>query len=92
MTLLDRRSKMVSFRLSPREYQRLQSACAQYGVRSVSELARSAMEHIISSTAGPAEGGLRWHDEVRDLREQVKTLSSELNRLAAKVATAAAGD
>ena len=90
MTLLDRRSKMVSFRLSPREYQRLQTACAQYGVRSVSELARTAMDHIISSTndPDPANGSLHWHDEVKDLREQVKTLSSELTRLAAKVATA----
>lgn len=85
---------MVSFRLSPREYQRLQTACAHYGVRSVSELARTAMDHIISTNPGPdpANGSLHWRDEVRDLRDQVKSLSSELNRLAAKVATAAAGD
>ena len=88
MTLLDRRSKMVSFRLSPREYQRLQNACAQYGVRSVSELARAAMDHIIRSAPAPANGSGHWRDEVSELRDRVRNLSTELERLAARVATA----
>ena len=42
-----RKSKMISFRLSGEEFRRLQGACSKTGARSVSELARAAMQRII---------------------------------------------
>jgi len=77
MSLLIRRSKMISFRLSPEEYQTLQSACLAQGVRSISDLARTAMQRVIAppSQADPLA------DDVRDLRDRVRKLSFELNRL-----------
>ena len=77
MSLLIRRSKMISFRLSPEEYQTLQSACLTQGVRSISDLARTAMQRVIA----PTSQGDPLAEEVRDLRDRVRKLSFELNRL-----------
>jgi hypothetical protein len=77
MSLLIRRSKMISFRLSPEEYQTLQSACLAQGVRSISDLARTAMQRVIA----PTNQGDLLADEVRDLRDRVRKLSFEFNRL-----------
>ena len=68
---------MVSFRLSPREYQRFQSLCAAHGVRSISDLARTGLYRLISgeNQIDPL------YFEVGDLRHQVQLISGELERL-----------
>lgn len=81
MSLTIRKSKMISFRLSPEEYQRLKDTCRLRGVRSISDLARSAMQ---TSIASGGEGG-PWSDEVRDLRNRVRALSLQLDRLSTAV-------
>jgi|CZKS01.1.fsa_nt_gi hypothetical protein len=81
MNLTIRKSKMISFRLSPEEYQTLKDTCELQGVRSISDLARTAMQKLIASG---------WHpvplsDEVRDLRNRVRMLSLQLDQLSTAV-------
>jgi hypothetical protein len=79
--MIDRRSKMVSFRLSGDEYQTYREACATVGVRSLSELARAAMQHLIASRPN----GTSLDDQVRELRHQVLQLSREVEHIAKRV-------
>ena len=78
---LMRKSKMISFRLSPEEYVSLQTACALKGVRSVSDLARTAVQRMIASS----EGVDPVIDEVRSLQHRIRLISAELERLATTV-------
>jgi hypothetical protein len=76
---LNKKSKMVSFRLSGEEYRLLQGACSKTGARSVSELARAAMQRIIM------EGDFRPgspESELRELKLKFNVLSAEVQRLA----------
>ena len=77
MNLALRRSKMISFRLSPEEYQRFRHMCAERGVRSISDLARTALQKLVA--AENDDDPLSY--EVRDLRQQVESLSHELDRI-----------
>lgn len=73
-----RKSKMVSFRLSGDEYKLLQNACSKNGARSVSELARAAMQKIILEegfTSASADG------EIRELKLKFNVLAAEIDRL-----------
>ena len=77
MNPLIRKSKMISIRLSPQEYRTFQNACVEKGVRSISDLARTAIQQLIGSN-GQAEP---VSDEVRNLRDRVQVISVELDRL-----------
>jgi hypothetical protein len=79
--MIDRRSKMVSFRLSWEEYKALQQACSTAGVRSLSELARAAVQHIITGSLD----GISLHDQVRELRDQVSQLSLDMERMSQRM-------
>jgi hypothetical protein len=68
---------MVSFRVSPEEYRQFQEICAAHGVRSISDLARAAMDEMVASGTPPTP----LSREVRELRGRVRTLSLELERL-----------
>ena len=48
MSRLNRRSKVVSIRLSAEEYNQLRSLCITKGVDSFSELARAAMKKMLA--------------------------------------------
>jgi hypothetical protein len=74
---------MVSFRLSPEEYESFQAICTSQGVRSLSDFARTAMQRLIAP--GHHSDPL-WH-EVGTLREQIQTLSRELERVAQVLAS-----
>ncbi len=72
-----RRSKMVSIRLSPDEYREFQQMCESKGLRTISDLARTAMHRLVAAE----------HDadpltyEVQDLRNQAHLILVELQRL-----------
>ena len=69
---------MISFRLSGEEYRMLQGACSKSGARSVSELARAAMQRII------IEDGFRpgsAETEIRELKIKFSVLAAEVDRL-----------
>jgi hypothetical protein len=80
-TMIDRKNKMVSFRLSAEEYDMYRRACGAAGVRSLSELARVAIERVV----GEGNGKVPVDDQLRDLRETVQCLSKEVRRLAQKM-------
>ena len=56
MAVLKRRSKIVSVRLSEQEYQELLSCCLNRGTRSLSDLAREAMQGLLASRDGNGNG------------------------------------
>ena len=82
---------MVSFRMSEEEYERLWSACAETGARSVSDLARTAVGLMIGPAAAePAERQLEGR--VRDLENLVHELWLRFGRSGARVPEAASGN
>ena len=92
MAVLKRRSKIVSVRLSEQEYQELLSCCLNRGTRSLSDLAREAMQGLLVGGASNGNGdGLGV--EVEKLQGRMEQLDHELKRLASLVTkgSAAAG-
>ena len=81
MNLTIRKSKMISFRLSPEEYQRLRETCELQGVRSLSDLARTLRDEV----EGWEDDPVPLSDEVRDLRNRVRMLSLQLDQLSTAV-------
>src|SRR5262249_21351927 len=76
LPILKRRSRMISFRLSEDEYASLMSICEVEGARSISDLARSAVNRLVhKSSESPVENALRA------LAGRVDTLDLELRRL-----------
>jgi hypothetical protein len=96
MAVLKRRSKIVSVRLSEQEYQELLSCCLSRGTRSLSDLAREAMQGLLASRNGNGNGrgsGDGLGVEVEKLHGRMEQLDHELKRLARLVnkSSAAAG-
>ena len=52
----DRRKKMISLRLSEEEFELLKARYHTYGARNVSELARQALQHIMTGSLAPMTG------------------------------------
>jgi hypothetical protein len=80
MKTLARKSKMVSFRLKPEEYQKFLNTCETLGVPSVSELARTAVCHLNATGQPPTVENLCT--QIQELRDQLSVLTSEIIRLA----------
>jgi hypothetical protein len=68
---------MVSFRLSPEEYSRYCSACPAVGARSLSELARVAIERLTAIPGASPTVDI----QMRALNSKVQMLAAELERL-----------
>ncbi|MBL8210407.1 MAG: hypothetical protein JNK87_06835 [Bryobacterales bacterium] len=86
--MMQRKSKMVSFRLSPEEYRKLNDACELQGLGSISELARAALQRLMTNgtvNLPLAENSLAA--EITDLRSRVQSLSADIDRLAARLQT-----
>ena len=91
MAVLKRRSRIVSVRLSEPEYQELVSCCVSRGSRSVSDLAREAMQELLASADSDGNGnGNGLGIEVEKLHGRMEQLDHELKRLASLVTRAAA--
>ena len=85
MAILKRRTKLVSFRLSAEEYEKLQGACAAEGARSISDFARAALQRTFwaqnyGNDSQPAEsfnsGAKELIDTMRELNRQLSQLVS----------------
>ena len=86
MTLLSRRSKMVSIRLSDEEFRRLRELCLTTGARSVSDLAREAMRRLTADAPDSTEtAGGELTARVEDLDQRVSYLQQQVSRLAMSV-------
>jgi len=55
MSVLKRRSRIVSFRLLEDEYRALENRCVSEGIRSISDLARSAVCRMIQRGNEPVD-------------------------------------
>ena len=71
--------KMISFRLSERDYERLREIRVTRGARSISELARAAVSQLVSSVAPTSEEALEVR--VNELEGQLRDLAVELEKL-----------
>jgi hypothetical protein len=72
---------MISFRLSEEEYEALKGSCSQNGARSVSDLARSAMNQFLGN--GHARNyDLSFESELERLNGRVSMLDRAVERLA----------
>lgn len=84
---------MVSFRLSEEEYEGLKHICITLGARSLSDIARDAVQRLLSNGTEPKRDG---DEQLRLLYERMDALDHEVKRLAGLVehhdtATVAAG-
>jgi hypothetical protein len=78
MSVEFRRSRMISFRLSHEDYERFARMCSDRGVRSISDMARIALQKLV---AGDAELDPVFF-QVHDLRNRIKIVANEVERLA----------
>jgi hypothetical protein len=73
---------MVSFRLSEEEYEGLRRICMTVGARSLSDIARDAVQRLLSNGSEPKSDG---DAKLRALYERMDALDHEVKRLAALV-------
>ncbi|MGD0522809.1 MAG: hypothetical protein ABSA48_16245 [Terracidiphilus sp.] len=71
----DRRQKMISLRLSKVEYEGLKTHYRIYGARNVSELARLALQRIVTDSAGRQDG---FSAKLSELDERIHRLESQV--------------
>jgi hypothetical protein len=89
MSVLKRKTRMVSFRLTEEEYNTLMQTCVANGARSVSDFTRERMCEALFRNAGL--DGKPVEDKVEALRSQVRQLDNKVKRLA-RLAAAAGSD
>jgi hypothetical protein len=77
MAVLDRKSRMVSFRLSSGEYDAAVNTCRTQGFRSMSLYARSALLAFESSP----NACVPHQVEITEIRRRLEFLSSEIQKI-----------
>ena len=78
MSVLKRRSRMISFRVSEDEYVGLKNLCVNEGARSVSDMARDAVQRLISKRSWPNN---QLEIVVQVLQGRIEALDVEVKRL-----------
>ena len=73
------RDKMISFRMSAQDYDRLREFRVIRGARSISELARTAVSDLINSLEPKSEEVLEVR--VTELEGQLRMLALELKKI-----------
>ena len=68
MSILHPRTRLVNFRLSEEEFDKLKESCARLGARSISDFARNS---VLKDINEPLPGGQRLHSKVAELEVQV---------------------
>jgi hypothetical protein len=79
LVLTESKSRMVSFRLTADEYDRFRELCSTCGTRSVSELARAAINSLLKQPAQVPREALE--SRVRELEGRVNMLRLEFRKL-----------
>ena len=80
MSVFNRRTRIISFRLSEQEYENLRTVCLSRGIRSIADLARLAAQEC-AATNGESLGDGSLAAWVRQLQGRVTALDSEVKRL-----------
>lgn len=76
---IESRSRMISFRLTAEEYDRFRELCSTNGIKSVSEMARAAINMMLSQPARAPQGALEAR--VSELESRFRLLSLEMKKL-----------
>jgi hypothetical protein len=74
----DRRKRMISLRLSEEEFELLKTRYHTYGARNVSELARLALQHILTRPPGPQND---FAGKLAELDDRVRALEASVSLL-----------
>ena len=85
---VNRRTKIISIRLSDEEYDELRCLCAIRGAYSISELARAAMKVFVRQESGEQGingGGMTIESRMNEMYERVTVLDREVARLASVI-------
>jgi RAB protein geranylgeranyltransferase component A len=72
----DSRSRMISLRISIKEYEALQALYPAYGARSISDFARLAMKRVLGSSFASEDALLL---RLNDLDERVSLIEARFN-------------
>jgi hypothetical protein len=83
MSLLKSRNRLVSFRLSPEEYEGLKQVCVTAGARSISDFARESVLHGIETRRG---GRALLGDDLATLSFRLEELDGALKELSDLIA------
>ena len=70
---------MISFRLSEEEHERFRQLCFTHGIRSVSELARVAMNNYFERPSRVPHHSLEYR--IAELENRLQSLALELQKL-----------
>jgi hypothetical protein len=84
MTKLNRRSHIISVRVSEAELNTLRRRCVETGVGSLSELARDAMSYILKTYDAVETSDHHRNDQgvqLRDLQRKIESLAGEVEML-----------
>jgi hypothetical protein len=80
VSILKPRTRIVYFRVSEEDFHRLVDLCPMHGARSISELARSAMQSIIRGTQSDA-GDREVVEKLYAIDKTVSEMNQNLKRL-----------
>lgn len=86
MVVLKKRSRLVSFRMSDEEYQRLCSICVAVGARSISDLARTAVGRLIDTRSDYGDDPVLG--QMRSLGRTIQQLQSKVDQLSNRLTDA----
>jgi len=78
MSVLNPRRRLVNFRLSDVEFDRLKAACGEHGARSISDFARTS---VLQSIDQPQDVAVPQTARVTSLDQKVAELEIRLNQL-----------
>lgn len=80
MAVLKPRERLVYFRVSEEEFRQFVSVCEQGGARSVSDLARSAVQRLIADGQRQREG-TELEEKMRMLERLITAVTEQLSLL-----------
>ena len=86
MSITNPRTKLVNFRLSEDEFQNLREASIQFGARSLSDFARSA---VLRQHTGETDGDGLLHIRLSDLDHKVSAIETNMREIKEYLTSAA---
>ena len=86
MSITNPRTKLVNFRLSEDEFQNLREASIQFGARSLSDFARSA---VLRTHTGETDGDGLLHIRLSDLDHKVSAIETNMREIKEYLTSAA---
>lgn len=79
----DRRSKVISIRVSEREFNQMQELCSAMGLDNLSELARAAVKLLVVQDGTPDRIEVR--SRVSEIQARMGLLDREIERISSRI-------